>query len=247
MLALQTAPIRRTDLDRPSEVTVANIMTADVMVVSPETSLYTAARLLLAQGLPALPVVGSSGCVVGVLSEHDLTARLAPRRGRPWWHLLVDAEQLAWEYRKATGLTVEEVMTHPAPTLSPRASLATAIRLFDDPAVDLVPVVLAGRLVGALGRRHLEEQLSTTPASAVRRSDAELVTEMQNRMMQEAWISKPYPTVEARDGIVTLWGLVGGDAEKAALATMARSIPGCKAVTDRLIARGVISSYHETI
>jgi osmotically-inducible protein OsmY len=53
--------------------------------------------------------------------------------------------------------------------------------------------------------------------------------------------------VEACDGIVTLWGLVAGDAEKAALATMARSIPGCKAVTDRLIARGVIPRYHETI
>jgi CBS domain-containing protein len=159
----------------------------------------------------------------------------------------VDAERLAWEYRKATGLTVEEVMTHPPVTVSPSASLAAAIRLFDDPAVDLVSVVLAGRLVGALGRRHLVQQLSTAPASAIRRSDAEIVAEMQDRMAQEAWISKPYPTVEACDGIVTLWGLVAGDAEKAALATMARSIPGCKAVTDRLIARGVIHRYHETI
>jgi CBS domain-containing protein len=222
-------------------------MVADVTAVSPETPLHTAARLLLAQGLPALPVVDFTSCVVGVLSEHDLTARLAPRRVRPWWHLLVDAEQLACEYRKVTGLTVEEVMTHPGVTVSPRASLAAAIRLFGDPAVDLVPVVLAGRLVGALGRRHLVEQLSTAPASAIRRSDAEIVTEMQDRMAQEGWISKPYPTVEARDGIVTLWGLVGCDAEKAALATMARSIPGCKGVTDRLITRGAIHRYHETI
>jgi CBS-domain-containing membrane protein len=247
MLALQRAPIRRAGFDQSSEATVADVMVADVTVVSPETPLHTAARLLLAQGLPALPVVDSTGCAVGVLSEHDLTARLAPRRARPWWHLLVDAERLAWEYRKATGLTVEEVMTHPPVTVSPSASLAAAIRLFDDPAVDLVSVVLAGRLVGALGRRHLVQQLSTAPASAIRRSDAEIVAEMQDRMAQEAWISKPYPTVEACDGIVTLWGLVAGDAEKAALATMARSIPGCKAVTDRLIARGVIPRYHETI
>jgi CBS-domain-containing membrane protein len=247
MLALQRAPIRRTGFDQSSEATVADVMAADVTVISPETPLHTAARLLLAQGLPALPVVDSTGCVVGVLSEHDVTERLAPRRGRPWWHLLVDAEQLAREYRKATGLTVEEVMTHPAVTVSPGASLAAAVRLFDDPAVDLVPVVLAGRLVGALGRRHLVEQLSTVPASATRRADAELVAEMQDRMAQEAWISKPYPTVEARDGVVALWGLVGGDAEKAALASMARSIPGGKGVTDRLITRDVIYRYHETI
>jgi CBS-domain-containing membrane protein len=247
MLALQRAPIRRAAFDQSSGATVADVMTPDVTVVSPETPLHSAARLLLAEELPALPVVESTGCVVGLLSEHDLTARLAPRRARPWWHLLVDAEHLALEYRKATGLTVEEVMRHPAPTVSPGAPLAAAIRLFDDPAVDLVPVVLADRLVGALGRRHLVEQLSTVPAAAVQRSDAEIVAEMQDRMAQEAWISKPYPTVEARDGVVALWGLVAGDAEKAALATMARSIPGCKGVTDRLIARGVIYRYHETI
>lgn len=247
MLALQRAPIRRAGFDQSSEATVADVMTADVTVISPETSLHTATRLLLAQGLPALAVVDSAGRVVGVLSERDLTERLAPRRARPWWHLLVDAEHLAWEYRKATGLTVEEVMTHSVVTVSPGAALATAIRLFDDPAVDLVPVVLADRLVGALGRRHLVEQLSIAPPSAVRRSDAELVAEMQDRMAQEGWISKPYPTVEASDGTVTLWGLVQGDAEKAALATMARSIPGCKGVTDRLIARGALYPYHETI
>ena len=247
MLALQMAPTCRADLDRPSEVTVADVMTADVTVVSPETALHAAARLLLAQGLPALPVVDSMGCVIGVLSEHDLTGRLGPRRPRPWWHLLVDPEQLAAKYRKATGLTVEEVMTHPALTVSPSASLAAAARLFDDPEVGLVLVVLADRLVGAVGRRHLVARLSTVPAPAIRRSDAELVGEMQDRMAQEAWVSKPYPTVEACNGTVALWGIVGGDVEKAALETMARSIPGCKAVANRLIARDAIYRYHEMI
>jgi len=247
MPALQKAPVRRPGFDQSSAAIVADVMTTEVTVVSPETSLHTAARLLLGQALPAFPVVDSNGCVVGTLSEHDLTARLAPRWVRPWWHLLVDAERLAREYRKATGLTVEEVMTHPALTLRPSAHLAAAIRLLDDSAVDLVSVVLDGRLVGALGRRHLVGQISTVPVSAIRRPDAELATEMQDRMAKEAWISRPYPTVEARDGVVTLWGLVSGDAEKAALATMARSIPGCKKVMDRLVTRGAIHRYHETI
>lgn len=247
MLAPQMTPTRRADLDRPSEVTAADVMTADVAIVSPETPLHTAARLLLAQGLPALPVVDSMGRVIGVLSEHDLTGRLGPRRPRPRWHLFGDPEQLAAKYRKATGLTVEEVMTHPAVTVSASASLAAAAHLFDDPEVGVVPVVLAGRLVGVVGRRHLVARLSTAPAPAIRRSDAELVGEMQDRMAQEAWVSKPYPTVEACNGTVALWGLVGGHAEKAAMETMARSIPGCRAVANRLIARDVISRYHETI
>jgi CBS-domain-containing membrane protein len=248
MLALQRTPIRRAGFDHASEAqTVADLMTTDVTVVSPETALHAAARLLLAQELPALPVVDSTGSVVGVLSEHDLAGRLGPRRVRPWWHFFVSAELLAREYRKVTGLTVEEVMTRPALTVDAGASLVAVIRLLEDPEIDLLPVVRAGRLVGALGRRHLVEQLSTVPASASRRPDAELFAEMRERMAQEAWISKPHPTVEACDGTVALWGIVSGDAEKAALATMARSIPGCKAVANRLIARDAIYRYHEMI
>jgi CBS-domain-containing membrane protein len=185
--------------------------------------------------------------VVGVLSEHDLTGRLAPRRVRPWWQRLVDSEQRAREYRKATGTTVEDVMTHPATTVSPTVSLAEVARLFDALELDLVPVLLAGRLVGAVGRRALVATLATGPAQSIRRGDAELTAEMQDRMAQEAWISKPRPTVDGRDGVLALWGIVGGDAERAALVTMARSIPGCRAVEDRLLVRDAIYRYDEMV
>jgi CBS-domain-containing membrane protein len=248
MLALQSAPIRPSGFDHASEArTVADVMTSDVAVVSPETALHEAVRLLLARRLPALPVVDSTGRVVGVLGEHDLTGRLTHRRGQPWWHLFVDTEQRAREYRKATGTTVGEVMTHPAATVSPAASLAEAARLLDAPEVDLILVVLAGRLVGAVGRRDLAATLSTSPGSPIRRTDAELITEMQERMAQEAWISKPRPTVDACNGVLALWGIVDGDEEKVALVTMARSIAGCKAVKDHLLVRGAIYRYHEMI
>jgi CBS-domain-containing membrane protein len=107
MGAVQSAPIPRAAFDHSSEArTVADVMTPDVAVVSPETALHEPVRLLLAQPLPALPVVDSKGRAVGVLSEHDLTGRLTPRRVRRWWHLLVETEELAREYRKATGITV---------------------------------------------------------------------------------------------------------------------------------------------
>jgi CBS domain-containing protein len=248
MLALQSAPIRRAGFDHASEARiVADVMTPDVAVVSPEAALHEAARLLLAQRLPALPVVDSEGRVVGVLSEHDLTGRLAPRRVRPWWHLSVDTEQLAREYRKATGTTVADVMTHPAATVGPTTSLAEVAQLFDAPEVDLVPVVLTGHLVGAVDRRDLVAKLSTFPAEPIRRADTELTAEMQERMTQEAWISKPRPTVDACHGVLTLWGIVGGDAERAALVTMARSIAGGKTVEDHLLVRGATHRYHEMV
>jgi CBS-domain-containing membrane protein len=186
--------------------------------------------------------------VVGVLGEHDLLARLAPRRRRRWWHLLVETEKLAREYRMATGITVGEVMMCSPVTVSPATSLEVVLRLFDAPEVDLVPVVSAGRLVGAVGRRDLAAGLSasaTAAAAPVWRADADLVAQMQERMARETWISRSRPTVEARNGVLTLWGVVASEAEKAALITMARAIPGCKGIEDRLIANG--AGYHAVV
>jgi CBS domain-containing protein len=247
MRALQTAPISRAGFGRAPETpeTVADVMVREVTAASPDTSIHEATRLLREQELPGLPVVDSNGRVVGVLGEHDLLARLAPRRRRPWWYLLAEPEHLAREYRKATGILVGEVMTCPPITVSPSTSLEIVLRLFDAPEIGLVPVVSAGRLVGAVGRRDVAAGLSATPAPPVWRADADLVAQMQERMAQETWISRTRPTVEARDGVLMLWGVVGSDAEKAALVTMARAIPGCKAIEDRLVANG--AAYHPLV
>lgn len=221
---------------------VADVMTRDVTGVSAETSIHEAFRRLLEQALPGLPVVDSEGRVIGVLTEHDLLERLAARGRRPWWDLLVDTEQLAREYRKTVGLTVGEVMTRPAPTVSSTADLQAAARLFDAPAVTLVPVVAGQRLVGVLCRRNLVGALAPAPAGRAWLPDPDLVVRMQEAMARETWISKPRPVVDACDGVLALWGIVGGEAEKAALITMARTIPGCRGVEDHLIARG--SRYH---
>ncbi len=248
MRALQTTPMRRAGFGRsPDPMSVADVMVREVTAISPDTVIHEAARLLREQGLPGLPVVDSKGGVVGVLSEHDLMARLAPRRRRPWWHFFVETEQLAREYRKASGITVGEVMTCAPITVRPETSLHAAVRLFDAADLDLLPVVSAGRLVGAVGRRDLAEGLSTRPAAPGRRADADLVADMKERMEQESWIPRLRPTVEARDGMLTLWGVVGNEAEKAALITMARAVPGCQAIEDHLIALGPRYRYHEMV
>jgi CBS-domain-containing membrane protein len=221
---------------------VADVMTRDVARLSPETPIPEAWYQLLGQALPGLPVVDTEDRVVGVLGEHDLLGRLAARRRRPWWDLLVDTERLAREYRKAVGLTVGEVMTAPAPTISSTADLQAAARLFDAPALTAVPVVAGPRLVGVLCRRNLVGALAPAPAGRAWLPDPDLVIRMQEAMAREAWISKPRPVVDACDGVLALWGIVGGEAEKAALITMARAIPGCRGVEDHLIARG--SRYH---
>jgi CBS domain-containing protein len=223
--------------DREPEVrTVADIMTSDLGALSPDVPVYLAGRALLDRRAPALPVVDRAGHVVGVLSEEDLVVRLAGRRRRPWWHVLTGRDQLAREFRRAVGSTVAEVMTAPVITASPTLPLASAVRLFDSPRVGLVPVVGGDRLVGTVSRRDLLRALVSRPGEQRPRSDMELVAEMRERMAEEqAWVPIPRPVASACDGLVVLWGLVDTEAQKAALETMARAIPGCRGVQSYLV------------
>jgi osmotically-inducible protein OsmY len=64
---------------------------------------------------------------------------------------------------------------------------------------------------------------------------------MRARINAEPWTPGGI-VVEAFNGVITLWGVATTDAERSALETMARSIPGCRDVDDRLSA-GVGLAY----
>ena len=60
-------------------------------------------------------------------------------------------------------------------------------------------------------------------------------------MVAEPWASRGL-VVEAVAGVLTLRGLVGTQAECAALETMARSIPGVEGVNNRLVVQAALPS-----
>ena len=51
---------------------VVDLMTADVITVSPETPIKAAARLMVRNKVSGLPVVDESGKEVGVITESDI-------------------------------------------------------------------------------------------------------------------------------------------------------------------------------
>jgi signal-transduction protein with cAMP-binding, CBS, and nucleotidyltransferase domain len=61
---------------RPSDATVGDYMTTDVVTTDPETTLAAAAERLVAEEINHLPVT-EDGDVVGMLSTTDLTERVA--------------------------------------------------------------------------------------------------------------------------------------------------------------------------
>jgi CBS domain-containing protein len=239
----QTA--RSADCRSADVTTVADVMSRDVATIHRETPVHQVARVLLEWGLPGAPVIDSESRVIGVVGEDDLLARLRPRARRRWWRMLAGRDDLANEYRRASGITAGEVMTHPAVTVAPALPVSSAVALLDDSGVGLLPVVDKEQLVGTLSCRDLLKCLSAKPTAHTRWSDADLVTEMQERMSQESWVPARHPLVFADDGVVALWGLVETESQKLALETMASTMPGCRAVDSQLIvvpaiARGIV-------
>lgn len=60
----------------PSEVTVEEVMTTDVVTVAPDVSLYEVARLMAARWIRHVPVVDDDG-IVGMVSQRDLVGVFA--------------------------------------------------------------------------------------------------------------------------------------------------------------------------
>lgn len=218
---------------------VEEIMTKDVIAVSPKTAIHEAAGLMVDHGVSGLPVVDDTGEVVGIVSEGDLILREKPREGMPWWKAFFgDAERLAVEYQKAHGTTVGEVMTRSLITVSPDLAIESVARILDEHGIGRVPVVAEGRLVGIVSRGDLIKALAKAPAPAAGPpSDERLVTEMRARLNQEPWVSNRGIIVQASNGVLSLWGLVLTEPEKSALETMGRAIPGCKGIDSHLVVK----------
>ena len=217
---------------------VLDVMTRDVITVQPGTSIRDAAALMVSFGVSGLPVVDADGAVVGILSEGDLIVRQKPRAPAPWWRIFFDdGERLAREYRKAVGTTVAEVMTSAVICVGPELPLARAAVILDERRIRRLPVVRDGRLVGIVSRGDLIKALAAAAPPPAACPDAELVRAMNARIAGEPWASRLGIATGAADGVLTLWGLVDSDAEKAALETMARAVPGVRDVESRLVAR----------
>jgi acetoin utilization protein AcuB len=123
---------------------VLDVMTKEVVSVSPTTVLLDAALLLRASALRHLPVV-EDGRLVGILTERDVQ-RCAPSRLIP---ITEDGYNAVF-----AETTVGRVMTREPKTVSSRTPLE-AIGVMQQAKYGCLPVVDDGVLVGILTRGDL--------------------------------------------------------------------------------------------
>src|SRR5690606_11773845 len=113
--------------DMNSKVTVAGVMTTDVVTVPPTAPFKEVARVLVSRGISAVPVVDEESRLLGVVSEADLLVKESGSTG--WKRPAMIAGAKRWrKWAKARATTAAEAMTPAVKSIEPTASLSEAAR-----------------------------------------------------------------------------------------------------------------------
>lgn len=142
-----------------------DLMTSDVLTVTPDTSVKRIAELLVAHGVSAVPVVEQDGTPIGIISETDLVARSGlPGQGRRPWivDVLAGTAGTAPEalQRLDPDRAARDVMSAPLVTIAEHAEMPEIVRLLTQHHIKRLPVTRGGRIVGILSRADLLRALA---------------------------------------------------------------------------------------
>ena len=150
-----------------STITLRSVMTTDVVTVTADQNLATAADVLAERGIGAAPVVDGDAQVEGRLRGEELISTGAPLHLNKKIAILGvnftlpgDVARYDEELRKAVASTVGEVMEPEFPQLAPEASIEDAATLMHEADVTHVVVVDGGRAVGIVARGDLVRHLA---------------------------------------------------------------------------------------
>ena len=179
---------------------VSDVMTTAVLTVDRITPYQEIDRVLTKHRIGGVPVLKMGREVVGVVSETDLLAaedetrrqaRMASSMGRRW-HL---------HKQPYVRLTADALMTSPAITIGPDATIPAAARLMNTHHIARLPVTdEKGKLIGIVSRRDL--------LSVFLRPDADIAHDAR-QVLDELPLADPKQVMaEVRHGVVTLTGLM---------------------------------------
>ena len=178
---------------------VRAVMTQEVVTVNEHASFKDVAMLIAERRVSAVPVLDQEGRVLGIVSEADLVLKEEYPEGPPERRLFQGRRRRIAQ-AKAAGDTAAELMTAPAVTIGPDASVAEAARLLHRHGIKRLPVVdPAGPLLGIVSRADL--------LKVFLRSDPDIAREIRQQVLMRAmWMNPDTVAIDVRDGVVTLTG-----------------------------------------
>jgi len=206
---------------------VQDLMTKDVLSVTPEASLKDVAAALVEQRISGMPVCDLDGRVLGVVSEADIVVKAGGGPGRSSGMRARLANGSKTEERKASARTAGEAMTAPAITIGPLGSAYAAARLMIEHRVNRLPVVRGKKVVGIVTRADL--------VRAFCRKNAEIAREIREDVIVRTALLQPgLVRVGVEHGEVTLEGQVDRRSDARVIESLAARVPGVVGVTSKM-------------
>ena len=217
------------------------IMTQHVIAIGADAPIAEAVDTMLRHHVRGLPVVDADGALIGVISEGDFIRRAEigtqRKRGR-WLSFLVGADRVAADFVQAHGRKVGEIMTPDPLTISEDTPLDELVEIMESNKVKRLPVLRGNRLVGIVTRSDFLPTLADLARHAPSPSaDDDLIREQVIAALESACWAPCRLKVTARDGVVSLSGVVASKNARQAAIVAAENVPGVKKVLDNLEAR----------
>ena len=178
---------------------VSDVMTTSVVTVDRITPYQEIDRLLTEKRISGVPVLKMGREVAGVVTEADLLAAEDETNRRARMDSSVGRRRLLHKQQPYVSLTAGILMTAPAITIGPDATIPAAARLMNTHHIRRLPVVDEhGKLAGIVSRRDL--------LSVFLRPDADIMHDAR-QVLDEIPITDPKDvTVKVRHGVITLTG-----------------------------------------
>ncbi|WP_255945620.1 CBS domain-containing protein [Streptomyces odontomachi] len=204
---------------------VSDVMTLTVVAVGRNATFKEIVQTMQQWKVSAVPVLEGEGRVVGVVSEADLLSKEEFRDSVPNLH---EGRQRMADLAKAGAVTAEELMSAPALTVDPGATLAQAARIMAVRQIKRLPVTDdEGVLQGIVSRADL--------LKVFLRPDEDIEEEVRRTVVSYLFPAFSHAIhVDVHDGVVTLRGHIHDTSLISVAVRLVRAVEGVVGVEPHL-------------
>ncbi|NLC07030.1 MAG: CBS domain-containing protein [Syntrophomonadaceae bacterium] len=142
-----------------------DIMTRQVVTVSPNMTVPEVAKVLLENRISGVPVVSEDNEVIGIVTEGDLITKEISLKTPPVLSLLggfiylENPNRFEEELRKVTAVQVEDLMTREVISVQEDTPVSEIATLMVKKKINRVPVLRHKKLVGIITRADIVRSL----------------------------------------------------------------------------------------
>jgi len=141
-------------------LTAKDIMSKDVVTITPGTTIERLGRIFIEKGISGALVVSEEGRLVGIITENDLISKNR-RLHIPTVLRLFDAfiplgtSKLEMEITKMAASTVGEACTKEVVSVGEETPIDEIATIMSEKKIHLLPVITNKTVVGIIGKKDL--------------------------------------------------------------------------------------------